>query len=77
MYIYIYMYICSTVVPCCFSACGDRGVFKFPPRECMQKAAALYSLALQVRWFSADMGQNWMTRSPKGIGSTTVASLSS
>ena len=38
------------------------GVFKFPPRECMQKVAALYSLALQVlmSWCRHD----WMTRSP-------------
>ena len=27
------------------------GVFKLPPRECMQKVAALYSLAMQATLF--------------------------
>ncbi|CAE7710468.1 unnamed protein product [Symbiodinium sp. CCMP2456] len=34
------------------SITDDTGVFTLPPRECMQKAAALYSLALEagIRW---------------------------
>eukprot|EP00439_Symbiodinium_sp_Y106_P073577 s1005_g13.t3 len=34
------------------SVTDDTGVFTLPPRECMQKAAALYSLALEagIRW---------------------------
>ncbi|CAL1143749.1 unnamed protein product [Cladocopium goreaui] len=49
------------------SITDDTGVFKFPPRECMQKVAALYSLALQV-------GIHWTGDNPQQVSAVAVGS---
>lgn len=49
------------------SITDDTGVFKLPPRECMQKVAALYSLAMQV-------GLEWTGDHPQQVSGMAVGS---